>query len=520
MQPTGDLLIDVAISGLRWNLDGSRTLDFSLSGGFEGERWSDPAAATAAVAAALDIFSEYANINFNFLGVFDDPAAAASAGSEINVFLDANNAHVPVDYWGVGLFPVSAWDSIYQGAPGDVILSAAEGGDDIGSFDLGSAGWALLLHEIGHALGLKHPHDDGGTGYPTFSDVGLEDLDHDWFSIMSYEDDYSEDLLHFNPATPMLVDVLALQYLYGPNMSANLGDTTYSIRAVGVYGTIWDAGGIDTLSAATSGYGWEIVLPDRAFSTLIPSPVGSAVPLVEAGLDSPGTLYWLLGDLENVTGSALGDDILGNQAANRLLGGGGGDTISGAAGADTIVGANGSNYLRGDEGDDSLTGGVGFDDINGNMGADTASGGEGGDWVVGGRDGDDLHGDNGNDIVYGNMGADTCFGDTGDDWVRGGKDDDIIYGGAGDDWMSGDIGNDTISGGAGADIFHTFGEAGVDKVYDFKLSEGDRVLLEPGTVYSVAQIGGDVAITMGGGGQMILVGVSLSALTGDWIYGA
>ena len=66
-------------------------------------------------------------------------------------------------------------------------------------------------------------------------------------------------------------------------------------------------------------------------------------------------------------------------------------------------------------------------------------------------------------------------------------------------------------------MFHSFGEAGLDRVIDFSRAQGDIVLLDPGTQYSVAQSGSDVVITMVGGGQLVLAGVSMSSLTGNWI---
>jgi hypothetical protein len=77
-----------------------------------------------------------------------------------------------------------------------------------------------------------------------------------------------------------------------------------------------------------------------------------------------------------------------------------------------------------------------------------------------------------------------------------------------------------MTGGAGADVFHTFGEAGIDRVTDFSLAQGDRVQLDPGTQFTVSQAGADTVINMAGGGQMVLVGVSMSTLTGNWIFGA
>jgi serralysin len=93
-------------------------------------------------------------------------------------------------------------------------------------------------------------------------------------------------------------------------------------------------------------------------------------------------------------------------------------------------------------------------------------------------------------------------------------------GGSGNDFISGDRGADTESGGAGADIFHTSQDAGVDRVLDFHQAEGDRVMLDPGTTFTVSQVGADTVIDMAGGNEMVLVGVQASTLTPGWIFGA
>ena len=54
---------------------------------------------------------------------------------------------------------------------------------------------------------------------------------------------------------------------------------------------------------------------------------------------------------------------------------------------------------------------------------------------------------------------------------------------------------------------------------DFSLADGDRVQLDPGTQFTVAQVGADTVISMAAG-QMILVGVQMSTLTPGWIFGA
>jgi len=229
------------------------------------------------------------------------------------------------------------------------------------------------------------------------------------------------------------------------------------------------------------------------------------------------------GDVDNYRVYLAGDRGLtqtGTAAADGFMGGNDNETMSGGAGNDVIFGGGGTNYLRGDEGDDYIVGGRGFDDINGNMGNDTCISGGGNDWVVGGKDNDSLVGGAGENLVYGNLGDDTCDGGDGNDVVRGGQDNDVIFGGAGDDYMSGDRGSDTVTGGLGADIFHTFGDAGLDRVLDFSLAQGDRVQVDPGTQYTVTQVGADTVINMVGGGQMILVDVQMATLTGAWIFGA
>jgi Ca2+-binding RTX toxin-like protein len=215
--------------------------------------------------------------------------------------------------------------------------------------------------------------------------------------------------------------------------------------------------------------------------------------------------------------AAVATSTAGN---DDLVGAAGGATIMAGAGDDTVIGGDGANYLRGEDGNDAIQGGSGFDDINGNMGNDTAHGGAGDDWVVGGKDNDSLSGDGGSDLVYGNLANDTLQGGSGNDIVRGGQGDDVLDGGFGNDFVSGDRGSDTVTGGYGADIFHTSQDAGIDRVLDFYQSEGDRVMLDPGTTYTVSQVGADTVIDLGAGNQMVLVGVTFNSLTPGWIFGA
>ena len=133
---------------------------------------------------------------------------------------------------------------------------------------------------------------------------------------------------------------------------------------------------------------------------------------------------------------------------------------------------------------------------------------------------DALFGDDGGDIVYGNLGNDSCDGGAGDDLIRGGQGDDVLTGGDGADWISGDRGSDTMTGGAGADIFHSFSGAGIDVVTDFNPSDGDRVQLDTGTIYTLRQSGADTVVDMGNGDELVLKNVTLSRLPPSWIFTA
>ncbi|MBO6503999.1 MAG: FG-GAP repeat protein [Kordiimonadaceae bacterium] len=65
--------------------------------------------------------------------------------------------------------------------------------------------------------------------------------------------------------------------------------------------------------------------------------------------------------VENVTGSAFNDRLVGDSADNHLIGGDGNDVLIGALGNDTLLGGNGNDTLDGREDDDALTGGDGAD---------------------------------------------------------------------------------------------------------------------------------------------------------------
>lgn len=458
------------------------------------------AAQIAQAEQALASWSDVANITFvrAGFGTTGESAYSDQAAILLGSYTSGRESAAAFAY-----FPGS---TAFASASGDVWVNPATSTNAAPA--LGNYGAMVLVHELGHAIGLDHPGDYEAGGSPTYAADAVYYEDSRQYTVMSY---FSEANTggYFGgryAAAPQLDDIAAAQLEYGANMSTRTGDTVYGFNSTAgrpwfdavASGSkpifaVWDAGGRDTFDFSGFSNNQLIDLRDGYFSNV-------------GGLT--GNVAIARGvTIENAIGGAGADAITGNAADNSLLGGAGDDTLSGAGGA---------NFLRGEAGDDLIYGGAGFDDIHGNMGDDTGYGGLGDDWVVGGQNNDQLYGEAGADIVYGNMGDDVLYGGPGSDEIRGGQHNDVIHGEDGDDWISGDRGDDTIWGGAGADSFHTWSEAGQDRVMDFDRLEGDRVLVSGGSTFSYAQVGADVVISLGGG-QMVLVNVSAAALTEGWI---
>lgn len=371
---------------------------------------------------------------------------------------------------------------------------------------MGGEGFATIVHEILHGLGLAHPHDNGGNSSvfdgvtEPFGDYGNDGQNQAVYTIMSYNSGYASsvpvtDYTYGQAAGPMALDIAALQHIYGTVAHAT-GNNIYQIKGVNGVGTfwqaIWDTGGNDSISAVGV---WRNVYINLNDADLEGSDAGGAVSSavgIAGGFTIANTVV-----IENAFGGYGNDWLVGNEFNNYLAGAFGNDTLSGAAGNDWIFGGDGNDTITGGKGNDTLSGDNGNDtfvnkDGDGN---DTINGGQGYNWlqysgtsgatvdlsnagaqntgygtdtiqnighVIGSAQGDVITGDDlfnylignaGNDVLDGGIKDDVLRGGAGNDTVIGSRGWDKLYGGKGNDTLIGGIGRDDMTGGADSDTF-------------------------------------------------------------------
>jgi serralysin len=275
----------------------------------------------------------------------------------------------------------------------------------------GGYGYLTMLHEVGHAIGLKHPGNYSSSTAP-YLDSSIDNTD---TTVMSYNDG-----TQYYPSTLGWLDIQAVQYMYGRTETGTLGNVT------------WGEDTAETF-AGDSGVNYYF-------------GYGGA-DLFQLGGGNDGAMA---GNGNDTLSGGTGDDLLyGNIGVDLMFGGSGADTMFGGQneGATQTYGQGTTLAYR--EGSDTLSGGAGSDLIYGN---------HGGDLLVGGTDGDTIFGGQESDTISGGDGWDELHGNLGDDSIIGGANSDYIYGGAGNDTLTGDGGNDRffIQEGGGNDTVTDF----------------------------------------------------------------
>lgn len=272
-----------------------------------------------------------------------------------------------------------------SGTGGDVWYGIAYAGtvNDFRNPVLGNYAYHTTIHELGHALGLKHAHETGGV-----SNIALpSNLDALDFTVMTYRSYVGGPTNGYSygpwdaPQTFMMYDILALQTMYGADYATNNGNTTYSwnpntgqmlVNGVGqgtpggnhIFLTIWDGGGIDTYDISNYTNNVTIDLAPGGWS--ITSDTQRAN--LGNGHRANGTVYnsLLFGGntaslIENAYGGSGNDIIYGNTVRNELRGNGGSDILFGLSGSDTLLGGTGNDIMEGGQENDYLNGESGND---------------------------------------------------------------------------------------------------------------------------------------------------------------
>ncbi len=239
----------------------------------------------------------------------------------------------------------------------------------------------ILLHEIGHALGLK-------------GDVALP-LDYTTdMTVMSYkvtnsgyqldpvtkEYEYTDIANARFAVTPMAYDIAAMEAKYG-HVAVATGDDIYStgfnnggnspqlFTGAKQSSTIKDDGdGIDTFDL--SGYTGAGANVNGVGITGVKIDLGEAIDANDAWLGGTGVgdgnvtvvgdeyIYIARGTkIENAIGTAKNDTINGNSSNNKIEGGDGVDTITAGTGNDILTGGLGNDkfYINTGDGIDTIT---------------------------------------------------------------------------------------------------------------------------------------------------------------------
>ena len=354
--------------------------------------------------------------------------AQAEAASGLTFYEVAEGGDITFQMMNFSLIPENASGFAYYPNvnPNGNGFASDNAGDvyfDTQNYGAGQSVLDVALHELGHAVGLKHPF----SGSPTLT-AGLDTSSQ---TIMSYSGPLQTS---FGP-----LDLQALQAIYGN--AANKGSHLSS------YG--FDAATETVQQVGTAG--GDQIIGTRA-DDFISGGGGNDVLFASFGADT-------------VFGGAGNDNLSGFDGNDLLLAGAGDDSAYGGDGDDVMYMGEGNDsvteysstisndVIGGGGGNDTIFAGGGDDTVFGGVSSasstsrDYVSAGDGNDLIFGGRGVAVFE----NDTLFGGSGDDTFYSGIGDDRASGNEGNDLIFGGAGNDTVFAGSGNDTVWGGAGDD---------------------------------------------------------------------
>ncbi|HJN35670.1 MAG TPA: M10 family metallopeptidase [Prochlorococcaceae cyanobacterium Fu_MAG_50] len=348
------------VDGFRWGLqEKNRKIGYTLIGKTKGKfhsyrSWGWDDKELVAWAEAIDSIQSVCDIEFVNRGENNAENVELWLYSVRNNSDELGFAFTPGSDDDEGLVAVG-WRA-YKNRNGKFTSSIAPG----------SYHWITYIHELGHAIGLKHPHDRGMRGEDRFPglrqnsdqlrDAGSFGQNAQPYTMMTYVDKKaknglvsSSELAYGFLKTPGALDIATLQHMYGINRNTATGDDVYVLPTFNEEGvgwvSIWDAGGWDRLDGSKSNE--KITLDLRNATLDLGLHAGGYVSQVE-GVYGGFTIAhdWdgvSLGDeaglcvIEEAEGGSAADVLIGNHVANRLIGGPGADRLTGGLGGDEFV---------------------------------------------------------------------------------------------------------------------------------------------------------------------------------------
>lgn len=296
-----------------------------------------------AARSAFDYISSFANITFTEVS---GGAGQLNLGSNFQGGASGGYAYYP-----------------NSGAEdGNVLIANDQASfNDAASWDKGGYEWTTLIHEIGHALGLKHPGKYNAGGGATPGPYLPKSKDNLTNTIMSYRED--SKFMHLvenngagglsssriNPDSFQIFDIAALQYLYGAAATATANTYTFSDDEV-FSRTLYDtnAGSKIDLTGMTQA---NVVDLRGGFR----SSIGMRDPYADTGMSKEQYLAATSNGvkLSKILGKPTysGQNNLGIAKGSQIR------TVIGGSGNDSIVTGSeigGTAQLDGGQGDDSF----------------------------------------------------------------------------------------------------------------------------------------------------------------------
>lgn len=513
ISPTNTLL-DTVLSGYKWDITNDPTISLGVTHGYIyiiGDPVGlNPVAAKAVLDFIAADLERFLPINFDSsspgLSVNYVHPNASWSTADITFSPYNPNGWGPVLYpflssttMGAAEFPNPLHFEFESSNPGvDVLLNEIYLSSQ--SLVPGGIGFSLIYHELGHALGLKHPFSLLND-FDNFEAYGLSRDPGSFITTMSYEDPSSTSVDGYGASFGfMALDVLALQHLYGKRQDFNTGNNVYDLSMYSsTYGDIWytyyDCGGVDTVSCQEADESWIVNL-SLGLSTSGSEKSGVWLLSNQSSLNS--ILGFTENFYENIIGSNYGDTLTGNSVANNIFGGTGNDTIDGKAGNDILNGGLGIDRLIGGAGNDTY-----YVDVTSDIVTETSSGGtsdkiySSSSYTLGSS----------SYVEYLYLTASSAINATGNSLANvltGNSANNILNGGAGADKLIGGLGSDKLYGGYDAvtDIFdfNSITESKVgstlrDKIYNFVTGKDD---IDLSGIDANSRLGSDQAFKFGG----------------------